>query len=855
MRVPLVLLVASVPAFAATPKALTTFLDQHCFECHDADVKKGGLDLTALNFDLKDPQLFEKWVKIHDSVADGEMPPKKKPRPDAKLADAFLESLDSQLRDTSAAQIASQGRTLVRRLNRIEYENTVRDLLHIDTPLAGLLPEDTPMHGFDTVAEGLRFSQLQIEKYLEAADAALDAAVDLRVPVEMKKQRFSYKDQKSIIDNLKLPDDPPADPKKKYQRQRQVFRSLDDALVMFTDADYMLGLSNFKLGRPGSYRIRISAYGYQSAGQPVPLRLYANDYKIGKRLLGTWDMTADKPREVEVIAQINRSEHLLVLPFSVGYDADGKRLSDSDTTKQFTGRGLAVQWVDIEGPLEAQAWPPPSVKSIFGEVPVVQIDKKKIKNPWDGEKAIGYELQPADPVSSLKTVIVNFAAKAFRRPLEAGEADRFVKLAQDALAGGGSFVEATKLGLRGVLTSPQFLLFDELPGPRLSDHALASRLSYFLWSTLPDDELMRLADAKKLQEPETLKSQVKRLLDDKRSQAFVKNFAGQWLDLRSIDATSPDTTLYPEYDEMLKYAMVGETEAFFTEILHHDLPVTNFIHSDFLMLNRRIAEHYGLKDAFLAAQRDNQTMRPSDREKAISLSPHLIVPLSSDQTPDGFLRVKLPANHERGGLLTQASILKVTANGTVSSPVLRGGWMMKRLLGQPPPPPPPGIPGVEPDTRGASTIREILAKHSTSENCAGCHAKIDPPGFALESFDVIGGWRDRYRSKEKGDKPNAKVENRGVWQYKVSLPVDPTGQLADGRAFKDIKEFKQLLLAQPADVQRCLTEKLLTYATGAAPTYADGQAVADIVAKSLKQGGGLKTFVTELVLSETFRRK
>jgi len=476
MRVLAVLLVLSVPAFAAAPKAITTFLDQHCVECHDADVKKGGLDLTSLTFDLRDPQLFEKWVKVHDSVAEGEMPPKKKARPDAKLADTFLEALDGQLRETSAAQTASQGRTLVRRLNRIEYENTVRDLLHIDLPLAGLLPEDTPMHGFDTVAEGLRFSQLQIEKYLEAADAALDAAVDLRVPVKMKKQRFSYKDQKSIIDNLKLPDDPPADPKKKYQRQRQVFRSLDDALVMFTDADYMLGLSNFKLGRPGSHRIRLSAYGYQSAGQPITLRLYANDYKVGKRLLGTWDMTADKPREVEVIAPINRSEHLLVLPFSVGYDADGKRLSDSDTTKLFTGRGLAVQWVDIEGPLEAQAWPPPSVKSIFGDVPVVPIDKKKIKNPWDGEKAIGYELQPADPVATLKTVIENFAAKAFRRPLETGEADRFVKLASDALAGGGSFVDATKLGLRGVLTSPQFLLFDELPGPRLSDHASLTTL-------------------------------------------------------------------------------------------------------------------------------------------------------------------------------------------------------------------------------------------------------------------------------------------------------------------------------------------------------------------------------------------
>jgi mono/diheme cytochrome c family protein len=809
--------------FAAQPKAVTSFLDQHCFECHDADVKKGGLDLTSLKFDLKDPQLFEKWVKVHDSVADGEMPPKKKPRPEAKLADTFLEALDSQLRDTSAAQTAAQGRTLVRRLNRIEYENTVRDLLHIDTPLAGLLPEDTPMHGFDTVAEGLRFSQLQIEKYLEAADAALDAAVDLRMPVELKKERFSYKDEKWIIENLALPDHPPEDPKKKYSRKRVVFRDLPDALVLFTDADYMLGLSKFKLRRSGTYRIRLSAYGYQSTGEPVTARIYANDYSIGKRLLGHWDIPADKPGVVEVVTRINRSEHLMLLPFRVGYDAEGKRLNDSDTTKEFKGRGLAVQWIEIEGPLEMQDWPPRSVKSLFPGVPVVKLDEKKINNRHDTEKAIGFELQPADPAASLKLCVETFAAKAFRRPLESGETDRFVKLAQDSLASGASFLDAAKFGLRAVLTSPQFLLFDELPGPRLSDHALASRLSYFLWSTLPDDELMRLADAKKLHEPETLKKQLARLLADKRSQAFVKNFSGQWLDLRSIDATSPDSMLYPEFDEMLKYAMVGETEAFFAELLHKDLPVTNFIQSDFLMLNRRIAEHYGI----------GLDVAKSER----------------------FVRVSLPADSVRGGVLTQASILKVTANGTVSSPVLRGGWVMKRLLGQPPPPPPPGIPGVEPDTRGASTIREILAKHSNAENCAGCHAKIDPPGFALESFDVIGGWRDRYRSKEKGDRPSAKVENRGVWQYKVSLPVDASGQLADGRAFKDIKEFKQLLLAQPADVQRCLTEKLLTYATGAAPTYADSQAVNDIVTQSLKQGGGLKTFVTELVLSDTFRRK
>lgn len=821
MRFPL--LFVPLLASAATPPAMMTFIDKHCTECHDADVKKGGLDLTALKFDLADPQLFEKWVKVYHSVSDGEMPPKKKPRPDATLVDAFLDVLDEKLIETSAAQQTAQGRTQARRLNRIEYENTVRDLLHIDTPLAGLLPEDTPMHGFDTVAEGLRFSQLQIEKYLEAADAALDAAVDLRTRIELKKERFSYKDQKGIQENLALPDLPPEDPKKKYSRKRVVFRDLPDALVMFTDEDYRLGLSNFKLRRGATYRIRLSAYGYQSAGEPVTARIYANDYSAGKRLLGAWDMPADKPRVVEVVTRINRSEHLLLMPFGIGYDEKGQRLNDSDTTKDFKGRGLAVQWLEIEGPLEMQDWPPPSVKSLFPGVPVVPIEEKKINNRGDTEKAIGFELQPADPAASLKTCIETFAAKAFRRPLEPGEADRFVKLAQDSLAKGATFVQAAKFGLRGVLTSPQFLLFDELPGPRLSDFAVASRLSYFLWSTLPDDELMKLAAAKKLHDPTTLKAQVNRMIADPRGKAFVKNFAGQWLDLRSIDATSPDANLYPEFDEMLKLAMVGETEAFFTELLQKNLPVTNFIQSDFVMLNHRIAQHYDIG---------------ADMAKG-----------------EEFVRVSLPADSIRGGVLTQASVLKVTANGTVSSPVLRGGWVMKRLLGQPPPPPPPGVPGVEPDTRGASTIREILAKHSTSETCAACHAKIDPPGFALESFDVIGGWRDRYRSKEKGDKPSARVENRGVWQYKLALPVDSSGQLADGRAFTGIRDFKKLLLDRPADVQRCLTEKLLTYATGAAPTYADKSAVAGIVAKSVKQGGGLKTFVTELVLSDTFRRK
>jgi hypothetical protein len=822
MRILFASLLLTLPSFAAVPAALTTFLDQHCTECHDSDVKKAGLDLTEAKWQLDDRASFDLWVKVHDRMQKGEMPPAKKPRPEAAELQRALRGLNEPLHAASAALQQKQGRTLARRLNRIEYENTLHDLLGIDIPLAVLLPEDTPMHGFDTVAEGLRFSQLQIEKYLEAADAALDSAADLRVKPVSSKARYSYKEEKDILKNLQLPDDPPADPKKKYSRQRQMFRMLPDSLVMFTDADYLLGLDQFKLHRSGSYRVRISASGYQSNGETVTLRLYANNYQIGKRLLGAWDMPADKPREVEVVTRINRGEHLMVLPFKVGYDADGKRLNDADTTKDFKGRGLSVQWVEIEGPIEASHWPPVSLTQLFPGVPVQEIPGKQAKNPGDAERLIGYELKPADPESDARRVVESFAARAFRRPLEPGEADRFVQLALDSLKSGADFLAAVKIGLRGVLTSPQFLLFDEAPGAKLSDHALASRLSYFLWSTLPDDELMHLAAENKLHDPVVLKAQVQRMIGDKRSAQFVKHFTGQWLDLRAIDATSPDPGLYPEFDEMLKLAMVGETESFVRELLQKDLPVTNFIQSDFLTLNNRISQHYGV---------------------------------GTDEARDEqFVRVNLPAGSVRGGVLTQASILKVTANGTTSSPVLRGAWVMKRLLGEPPPPPPPGISGVEPDTRGASTIRELLAKHRDSETCAGCHAKIDPPGFVLESFDVIGGFRERYRNKEKGDRPaGVKFENRGVWQYKLSLPVDPTGQFADGTAFKDIHEFKKHLVNHPEAFHRCLTEQLLTYGTGAAPTYADRQAIAEIMKKN--PNPGLSSLITEVVLSDTFQTK
>jgi hypothetical protein len=335
---------------------------------------------------------------------------------------------------------------------------------------------------------------------------------------------------------------------------------------------------------------------------------------------------------------------------------------------------------------------------------------------------------------------------------------------------------------------------------------------------MPDEDLLTLAEQGKLSQRDILRGQVERMLEDPKAAAFIENFVGQWLGLRDIDFTVPSHVLYPEYDEMLKASMVRETELFFAEVLKSDRSLTHFVASDFTMLNGRLAKHYGIPGA------------------------------------EGweFRKVSLPPESHRGGVLTMASVLKVTANGTNTSPVLRGAWVLERILGTPPPKPPADVPAVEPDIRGATTIREQLAKHRQVASCATCHAKIDPPGFALESFDVIGGWRENYRTTSKGE-PMI-VDGRRM-PYLKGPKVDPADVLPDGQRFQNIDEFKQLLLTDKDQLARALTEKLVTYATGAAPETADRPKIEAIVRKVRDKGYGLRTLVHLVVESELFRSK
>jgi hypothetical protein len=804
-------LLLCVPASAAAPK-VAAFTDEYCADCHDTETKKGGLDLTSFAWNPEQRPNFDEWVKVFDLVSKGEMPPKKKSRPDEKAAREFLANIGNELRDFQKQRQAEMGRTVLRRLNRLEYERTMQDLLGIATPLADLLPADTPTHGFDTVAEGLRLSTLQIEKYLEAADVALDAAINLAPEPERIVKRYFFKDEKGVRANLDKPEGSPADDKSS-NKHRHLLRELPDAIVYFNEGYPAADVRQFSSHAAGKYRIRISAYGYQSKGQPIPMRVYSDNYRE-KQLLGWFEMTPDAPRVVEFTATLPAHINLRIEPSETGIDDKGQNIYNVPVDG-FTGAGLALQWVEVEGPL-LENWPPASMKNLFGDTPMTKIDETK-KNR---DKRIAYELTLDDPKASAKAAIERFAGRAFRRPLEPGEADRFVKLATDELDAGRPFIDSMRVGFRGVLTAPQFLLFEERPG-KLNGYALASRLSYFLWSTMPDDELLSLAQNGKLNEPKTLRIQVERMLKDEKSRAFVQNFTGQWLDLRNIDATTPDMRLYPEFDERLRVSMVQETETFFAELVRENLSVNNLVQSDFAMLNSRLAAHYGIDGV------DGEQIR----------------------------KVSLPAESLRGGILTQASVLKVTANGTTTSPVLRGVWVMKKILGQPPTPPPPGTGTIEPDTRGATTVREQLAKHRSSETCAGCHAKIDPPGFALESFDVIGGYRERYRSQGKGDTvtvPNTRSKRKYV---KLGPSVDPSGELADGQQFKDIRDFKKLLLAQSDQVLTALTKNLVIYSTGAAIEFADRAAVDDIVTKVKQEGGGVRTLIQEIVQSPIFQIK
>jgi mono/diheme cytochrome c family protein len=775
---------ADPPAgFDATVKPL---LARYCTDCHGPDKAKGGFRADNLTADFTDPANRERWQTAAGRVRAGEMPPEGKPRPSVVEARALADWVTA----TEAARRAAHGRVPLRRLNRVEYENTVRDLLAIDRELKDLLPPDTAANGFDTNSDAQHVSSYLMEKYLDAADSALAVAIANGPQPPVVKKRLDPKDARQV----------------KVTTER-VFRQTDDGLVMFTSSAWQaITPSQFYPPDRGTYRFRLSVSAVQSGGKPVAFRVDAGPMLMGTRNhhVGYFDAPAAEPAVVEFTDHLEARSTIRILPYGLASSQAVNKVG----ADAWDGPGLMIHWIEVEGPVH-ETWPPESHRRLFGDLPQGPAPVANNRNR--------VEVVSKEPVADADRVIRGFAARAFRRPVTDADVRPFVELAKARLAAGSSFEQAVRAGLKGVMVSPNFLYLRETAG-RLDDFAVASRLSYFLWSTMPDDELLALAAANKLGDPAVLRGQVERMLASPKAKALAENFVGQWLGLRDIDFTEPSHILYPEYDHPLRVAMVAEAERFFAEVLKDDLSLTNFVASDFSVLNARLARHYGVPGV------------------------------------EGwqFRRVKLPAESHRGGVLTMAGVLKVTANGTSTSPVVRGAWVMDRVLGTPPPKPPPDIPAVEPDIRGATTIREQLAKHRSVASCATCHQLIDPPGFALESFDVIGGYREFYRTSGRG-KP-VTIDGRKM-PYLHGPKVDPSDVLPDGAKFADMDGLKQLLLRDPDRLARALAVKLVTYGTGGPPDAADAAALDAVVARTRAKGYGFRSLVHEIVQSPLFREK
>lgn len=766
---------------------LRSFLAKHCQECHNAEKTKGNFRIDRLTADFDDPQQRANWLAVFKRVRAGEMPPEFKPRPAEKEAQALTKWVGGQLAAAMTRRDV-QGRVVLRRLNRVEYENTVRDLLGVDVDLQGLLALDSSMDGFDNVGAALHISSFAMERYLEAADKALNVAIANLPQPPLVKKRHLLKDSHQV----KL-------------TTEKVFRLLpDDTEVLFTSSPWQaVGITHFYPPDRGHYRVRISAYGFQSNGKPVTYRVASGALQGKAGLIGYFDAPPDKPTVTEFIHRFEARSSFSILP----YGLPRSNVVDKVGADKYDGPGVAVQWVEVEGPLY-DSWPPASHRQIFGDLPR---GPAPIYNHRDRVEVVSKE-----PMADAERILRGFARRAFRRAVTDEEIKPYVALVKAKLEQKDSFEQAVRVGLLGLMVSPDFLFIREKPG-KLDDFALASRLSYFLWSTMPDEELLTLAEQKKLSQPETLRQQVERLLKHPKAAAFTENFTGQWLALRDIDFTEPSHILYPEFDHMLKVSMLRETELFFAEVLKNNLSLTNFVASDFSMLNGRLAKHYGIPG------------------------------------PEGweFQKVTLPKDSHRGGLLTMASVMKVTANGTYTHPVHRGVWVMERILGIPKPKP-PEVPGLEPDIRGAKSIRDLLAKHRTDASCAICHVKIDPLGFALESYDVIGGYREEYRVTG-GGKPLTINGQRMI--YNQGPKVDAADVMPDGQKFATIDEFKQILLQDKDRLARALTEKLVTYGTGGPPDPGDQPEIDAIVARVRDQNYGFRSLIHEVVRSKLFQNK
>ena len=811
----------TIAAFAASPSFCIAaplregFLKEYCIKCHGPDKQSGDRRFDKLTNEITTPDDALLWQDILDQLNLGEMPPKKEKQPSKTELLAAVDAITQSLADATQRFKGTGAHTVLRRLNSFEYRHTIGDLLGLNVagwnPVADFPPE-VRADGFDNNSAAQVTSGMLLDHYFVAAEEAIRRATAFGPKPENKsyaqKSPFYFEGRK----NNDLP--------KLFRTDR--YRWISDKGYDDLQARHYRGghigfepLARGGAPQSGRYTIRIQAAAIDRThsydfltdfrnGDPIVMELAAVNREgsvestgniTTQRTLALVELTSDNPQWFEWTVDLDRGEEPEVrfrngapaakaLAFKLNRYAKGhpeleavaklklgKGELAEEMLKAYRGPKLRIWEMQVKGP-HLDQWPTPGHTVLYGKLVANQISRANIPE-------------------RLRV----FAEAAFRRPLRSGELAPIEKLVTAKLSAGMKPLDALQLGFQSILCSPAFLHLHEGSG-KLDDYALASRLSYFFWSSMPDQTLIQLAAAGKLHEPAVLGAQVDRMLADPKSQRFVQNFIRLWLNLDHIGEMPVSTDFVSFFRDNIDAAMRAETETFFRHILDKNLPPREFLAADYTFLNRELALHYGLP------------------------------PVEGVQ----LRQVSLPKG-ERGGLLGHASFLTASANGVDTSPVVRGVYVQQKLLGYTPPPPPPDVPLIEPDASGATTIREQLAKHRANETCAACHRKIDPFGFALENFDAIGGWRANY-SKEH--------------------TIDPSGALPTGEKFKGVTDFRSLLIARHEQFTRSLTEKLMNYALGREPALAD-RAVIDGIMKDLSSNkGGFKDLVRAVVLSESF---
>lgn len=761
------------------------FLARHCADCHGDSKPEGDVTLSwpADEADLLAQRNI--WETAVRRVEAGEMPPQDQPRPDAAEAASFVAGMRQRYAEADLRAPADPGRVTMRRLNRLEYRNTIRDLVGVDFDPTNDFPSDEIGYGFDTIGDVLTISPLLMERYLDAAEAVMERAIPTTPPPVAKRRRQAKYTE-------------PASPDVKRLIVAGFRRMSTEG-----KGPIELGPINapFEWEPDGEYELRTKVYAAAATPQPVRLTLLVS----GKEL----PQPAAQQALDRLSGSVPRTARILGSFVVTG--------TSKQTANEFTVRvpplpGRDRVLIAIEKPA-TDAIDAPEATDI--PATTVFVEGLELSGPLDSRPATQKRLLACVATSSqedqTREVLGRFLRRAFRRRVEPGELDRHVALVDKAVKSGRDWHAGVQFAMQAALCSPKFLFHvesDDSPDAEgvqsLDEFQLASRLSFFLWSTMPDDELLDLADRGQLSE--NLDAQVRRMLADPRAGALVTSFAMQWLQLKRIEFISPDGELFPTFNNVLRTAMLQETELFVGGVFHEDRSVLELIDADSTFVNAPLAKHYGLEDAYRKA----------------------------GGTGKDFRRVPT-ADRTRGGLLAQAGILTATSNPTRTSPVKRGRWVLEQLLGEPPPPPPPNVPELE-ENEGASataSLRERMEVHRRNAACAGCHARMDAIGFALENYDAVGA----FRTKDG------------------AFDIDADGRFPNGISFSGPAGLKDVLLAKKREFCRCLTEKMMTFALGRGLEPADRSTIERIVDRLESQDHKVSVLVAGIVTSDAFRQR